>query len=59
MNITWLKVWRDIMNNKARTALVILAMAIGINAVDITLGMAEIARTRLTGSHQVDLMAYE
>jgi putative ABC transport system permease protein len=58
MNINWRKVWRDLSNNKARTILVILAMAIGINAVGITLGMSEITRTHMTETHQAAIMAH-
>ncbi len=58
MNITLRKIWRDLSNNKARTILVILAMAIGINAVGIAFGMSEITRSRLVESHQAAVMAH-
>jgi putative ABC transport system permease protein len=38
MPITWLKLWRDLMHNKARTALVVVSMAVGLSVLGIILG---------------------
>ncbi|TET54976.1 MAG: FtsX-like permease family protein [Anaerolineales bacterium] len=58
MSTIWRKVWRDLTHNKARTALVVLAMAIGIYSVGMAFGMSELTRTRLIETHQASVMAH-
>ncbi len=38
MSITWYKLWRDIAHSKARTALVVLSMAIGVFVLGVIFG---------------------
>jgi putative ABC transport system permease protein len=36
--VTWRKIWRDLMHNKARTALVVLSIAVGVFVLGVLLG---------------------
>lgn len=38
MTVTWFKIWRDLAHNKARTALVVLSIAVGVFAVGMVFG---------------------
>jgi putative ABC transport system permease protein len=38
MPITWRKIWRDLMRGKARTALVVLSIAVGVFVLGVLLG---------------------
>ena len=52
MNVIWRKVWRDLWNNKLRTALVVLATAVGVFALGLVFGSSSVMRARMTESHQ-------
>jgi putative ABC transport system permease protein len=38
VGVAWCKVWRDLWLNKARTALVVLSIAVGVFAIGVTVG---------------------
>ena len=38
MGVAWRKIWRDLWLNKARTALVVLSIAVGVFAIGVTVG---------------------
>jgi putative ABC transport system permease protein len=38
MGVTWFKLWRDLSHNKARTALVVISMAVGLFVLGVILG---------------------
>ena len=40
MSVIWHKVWRDLAHNKARTALVVLSIAVGVFALGVVLARA-------------------
>lgn len=38
MSVTWSKLWRDVMHDKARTMLVVVSMAVGLSVLGVILG---------------------
>jgi putative ABC transport system permease protein len=38
MSVTWFKLWRDLMHNKARTMLVVVSMTVGLFVLGVILG---------------------
>jgi putative ABC transport system permease protein len=52
MTVTQTKVWRDLVCNKARTLLVVLATAVGIFALGLVFGLSGTIRTRLSEDHR-------
>jgi len=48
----WHKIWRDLTNNKARTALVVLSTAVGVFALGLVFGLSGVMRARLTRVHR-------
>jgi putative ABC transport system permease protein len=54
----WRKIWRDLMRNKARTVLVVLATAVGVFSLGMTFGMASLMSRRMTESHRASVMAH-
>ncbi len=45
MNVIWKKVWRDLWNNKLRTALIILSTTVGLIGVGIVFGLFGMMQT--------------
>jgi len=52
MSVIWRKVWRDLWRNKFRTALIVLATAVGVFALGFVYGTSGVMRTRMTESHK-------
>ncbi len=52
MSIIWCKVWRDLVHNKTRTALVVLSTAVGVFALGLVFGTSDLTRARMTADHQ-------
>ncbi len=52
MGILWRKLARDLWRSKTRTALVVLSTAVGLLALGLSLGLAEIMTARMTASHR-------
>jgi putative ABC transport system permease protein len=52
MSVIWRKVWRDLWQNKFRTALIVLAIAVGVFALGFVYGTSGVMRTRMTESHK-------
>jgi putative ABC transport system permease protein len=52
MSVIWRKVWRDLWHNKFRTALIVLATAVGVFALGFVYGTSGVMRTRMTESHK-------
>ena len=52
MSVIWHKVWRDLWHNKFRTALIVLATAVGVFALGFVYGTSGVMRTRMTESHR-------
>ena len=47
MSVVWHKVWRDLARNKARTAPVVLSIAVGVFAMGVALGTHGVMRSSL------------
>jgi putative ABC transport system permease protein len=52
MSVTWKKLWRDLARNKARTALAVLATAVGVFALGLTFGLSGVMRQSMTEAHK-------
>ena len=52
MSVIWRKVWRDLWSNKFRTALVVLAIAVGVFSLGFVYGTAGLMKARMTASHR-------
>jgi hypothetical protein len=55
MSVTWIKLWRDLTRNKARTVLAVLATAVGVFALGLTFGLSGVMRDVMTESHKAVL----
>ncbi len=55
MGVIWGKVWFDLWNNKGRTLLAVLSIAVGVFAVGTIFGMNDQMLTRMDKSHQADM----
>jgi putative ABC transport system permease protein len=58
MDVTWRKVWRDLTRNRGRTILVVLAMAVGVYSLGMTLGMYGLMRDQMIETHRAAVMAH-
>jgi putative ABC transport system permease protein len=58
MGVTWHKVWRDLTNNKARTALVVLSTAVGVFALGLVFGLYGVLRLRIGESYRASIPAH-
>ncbi len=52
MSVTRTKVWRDLWDNKARTLITVLAIAVGVLALGLAFGLSNVLRTRLTTAYR-------
>jgi putative ABC transport system permease protein len=52
MSVIWYKVWADLWDNKARTLLAVLSIAVGVFAIGVTFGMSDQLLTGLDKAHQ-------
>lgn len=55
MSIIWRKVWFDLWNNKVRTLLAVLSIAVGVFAVGAIFGMNDQMLTAMDTSHRADM----
>ena len=55
MGVIWDKVWFDLWNNKVRTLLAVLSIAVGVFAVGAIFGMNDEMLTAMDKSHQADV----
>lgn len=58
MGVIWHKIWRDLINNKARTALVVVSTAVGIFALGLVFGLSGTMGERLTAAHHEAIPAH-
>ena len=58
MNVIWHKVWRDLVHNKARTALVVLSIAAGVFALGLVLGASGLVHAGLVREDKVSRPAH-
>jgi putative ABC transport system permease protein len=58
MGVVWQKIWRDLTNNKARTALVVISTAVGVFALGLVFGLYGVLRARIMGSYQASIPAH-
>jgi len=58
MSVIWHKTWRDVANNKARTALVVISTAAGIFALGLVFGLSGVMGERLTAAHRQAVPAH-
>ena len=58
VSVIWHKVWRDLMTNKARTALVVAATASGVFALGLVFGLSGVLGERLTRAHREALPSH-
>jgi putative ABC transport system permease protein len=58
MGVTWRKVWRDLVGNKARTVLVVLSTAVGVFALGLVFGLYGVLQARIMGSYQASIPAH-
>jgi putative ABC transport system permease protein len=52
MSVIWQKVWSDLWDNKVRTLLAVLSIAVGVFAVGATFGMADQMLSGMDKAHQ-------
>jgi putative ABC transport system permease protein len=52
MSVIWQKVWSDLWDNKVRTILAVLSIAVGVFAVGVTFGMADQMLSGMDKAHQ-------
>ncbi len=52
MDVIWKKVWRDLWNNKLRTALIILSTTVSLIGIGIVFGLSGIMQIQMAASHR-------
>jgi putative ABC transport system permease protein len=52
MSVIWYKVWFDLWNNKVRTALAVLSIAVGVFAIGAIFGMVDQLLSGMDAAHQ-------
>jgi putative ABC transport system permease protein len=52
MGVAWHKVWRDLAHNKARTALAVLSIAVGVFALGCVFGAYNLMHARMTEDYR-------
>jgi putative ABC transport system permease protein len=52
MTVIWHKIWRDLANNRARTALVVASTAVGVFALGLVFGLSGIMGDRMTAAYR-------
>ena len=55
MSVIWQKVWFDLWNNKVRTILAVISIAVGVFAVGTIFGMNDQMLTSMDSSHKKDM----
>ena len=58
MSVIWQKVWSDLWDNKVRTILAVLSIAVGVFAVGVTFGMSDQLLTAMDAAHRASLPAH-
>jgi putative ABC transport system permease protein len=58
MSVIWNKVWSDLWDNKARTILAVLSIAVGVFAMGTIFGMSDQLLTGMDASHQAVLPSH-
>jgi putative ABC transport system permease protein len=58
MSVIWYKVWSDLWDNKVRTVLAILSIAVGVFAVGVTFGMSDQLLVGMDAAHQASIPAH-
>jgi len=58
MSVVWLKVWFDLWNNKLRTLLAVLSIAVGVFAVGAIFGMDDQMLTLMDKQHRADVVQH-
>jgi len=52
MSVIWHKIWRDLADNRARTALVVASTAVGVFALGLVFGLSGIMGDRMTAAYR-------
>lgn len=52
MTTLWQKTWRDLTNDRARTALVVASTAVGVFAIGLVFGLSGVMEDRMTVAHR-------
>ena len=52
MDITWRKVWRDLMHNRLRTFLVVVSTTVGVFALGMVFGLSGVMKEQMTAAHR-------
>ena len=58
MSVVWYKVWSDLSDNKVRTVLAVLSIAVGVFAVGVTFGMSDQLLAGMDAAHQASIPAH-
>jgi len=58
MSVIWYKVWSDLWDNKVRTVLVVLSIAVGVFAIGVTFGMNDQLLAGMDAGHQASIPAH-
>ncbi len=58
MSVIWHKVWSDLWDNKVRTVLAVLSIAVGVFAVGVTFGMSDQLLSGMDAAHQASIPAH-
>ena len=58
MSVIWRKAWRDLANNKLRTLLVVLSIAVGVFALGLIFGVHGVMGERMTEDHRATYPAH-
>lgn len=58
MNIGWRKAWRDLIQSKTRTLLVVLSVFAGLFALGMVFGLSNVMRSRMSQDHLATMPAH-
>ena len=58
MSVIWHKIWRDLANNKLRTALVVISTAVGVFALGVVFGLSGVMGEELTKAQRQAVPAH-
>jgi putative ABC transport system permease protein len=58
MSVIWQKVWSDLWDNKVRTILAVLSIAVGVFAIGVTFGMSDQLLSGMDAAHRASIPAH-
>jgi putative ABC transport system permease protein len=58
MSVIWQKVWSDLWDNKVRTILAVLSIAVGVFSIGVTFGMSDQLLSGMDAAHRASIPAH-